>query len=209
MIPQTPTRPRANKTKKDEPRFGTFSTLRIGDLAYLYGHRPDTKAVMLARANVMWVLDRSRYSYWDGKRFQSDISKAAPVLENMKSGAIYRSKLFEPNKGRDWVFIGCSEYDHDKVQIGVSAQPEGPFLITNLIDAFPLKFIAQNFTRCNMFPHPWAFKEEDGQLMITWAEGSSIGNVVAVKVQFAMTMEFGRPTKAMQGKGCCGNCVVS
>lgn len=33
-----------------------------------------------------------------------------------------------------------------------------------------------------MFAHPWAFSEEDGELMISWSEGSMAGKVVAAKV---------------------------
>jgi hypothetical protein len=166
---------------------------------------------MLARVHVRWVLDRSRYSYWDGKGYQGNIAKAKHVMDDVQHGAIYRSKLFEPNKGRDWVFVGCSRFGDSKVLIGVSANLEGPYTTVELMSAFSIAPMPKDSFRYCMYPHPWAFKEEEGELMITWSEGSMIGGVVAVKVQFAMTMDKGRPTTSMEGsiKKRRGLCVIT
>jgi hypothetical protein len=56
---------------------------------------------MLAKVNISLVLDRSRYTYWDGNAYQCDIGKAQQVMEDVHHGAIYHSKLFERDKGRD------------------------------------------------------------------------------------------------------------
>lgn len=166
---------------------------------------------MLAKVNIRWVLDRSRYTYWDGQDYQADLGMAKQVMDDVQHGAIYRSKLFEPNKGRDWVFVGCSRFGDSKVLIGVSANLEGPYTTVELMDTFSIIPMPKNSFRYCMYPHPWAFKEEEGKLMITWSEGSMNGGVVAVRVQFAMTMEKGRPSAGMEDKRreyCC-NCVVS
>jgi hypothetical protein len=166
---------------------------------------------MLAKVNVRWVLDRSRYTYWDGKEYQADIGKAKQVMEDVQHGAMYRSKLFEPNKGRDWVFVGCSRFGDSKVLMGVSANLEGPYTTVELMSAFSIIHMPEDSLRYCMYPHPWAFREEEGELMITWSEGSMNGGVVAVKVQFAMTMDKGRPSASMDEKyqRNCGSCVVS
>jgi hypothetical protein len=165
---------------------------------------------MLARVNTRSVTDRSRYTYWDGKTYQSNLAKAKPVINNMQHGAIYRSKLFEQDKGRDWVFIGCSRFRDSKVRIGVSANLEGPFTIVRLINAAPLFPMPSGSYMYCIYPHPWAFKEEEGQLMITWSEGTPQGNVVAVKLQFGMTMEMGRPSESMKRHNSNheNNCVI-
>jgi hypothetical protein len=165
---------------------------------------------MLARVNIRRVLDRSRYTYWDGKDYQGNIAKAKHIMDDVQHGAIYRSKLFEPNKGRDWVLVG-SRFSDSKVLIGVSANLEGPYTIVELMNTFSIIPMPENSFRYCMYPHPWAFKEEEGELMITWSEGSIMGGVVAVKVQFAMTMDKGRPTASMEGsiKKRRGNCVIT
>lgn len=120
-------------------------------------------------------------------------------MDKVQQGAIYQSKLFEPNKGRDWVFVGCSIFGDSKVLIGVSGNLEGPYTVVELISTFStIPMPRESFTYC-MYPHPWAFKEEEGELMITWSEGSMVGGVLAVKLQFAMTMDKGRPTATLEG----------
>ncbi len=166
---------------------------------------------MLAKVNIRWVLDRSRYTYWDGQEYQADICKAKQIMEDVQHGAIYCSKLFGPNKDHDWVFVGCSRFGDNKVLIGVSANLEGPYQTAELIDTFSIIPMPKVSSRYCIYPHPWAFKEEEGMLLITWSEGSIEGGVVAVKVHFAMTMEKGRPSAGMEGKGrrSCSSCVVS
>jgi hypothetical protein len=197
--------------KDNEPRFGTFSTLTQEDNAYLFGHAHKSWKVMLARVNTRCVLDRSQYMYWDGQKYQADLGKAKAVMDDVQHGAIYRSKLFEPNKGRDWVFIGCSRFGDNKVLIGVSANVEGPYTTVALMHAFPLAPMPEEPFRYCMYPHPWAFKEEKGELMITWSEGSMNGNVVAVKVELAMTMDIGKPSRRMSQEGAYEKtcCVIS
>lgn len=42
-----------------------------------------------AGVNIVCVPDRSRHTERDGKRFQEDVAKAAPILLDMESGVIY------------------------------------------------------------------------------------------------------------------------
>jgi hypothetical protein len=168
-----------------EPAFGTFSTLSIDRTAYLYGHAWNSTEVMLAKVGIDQVLDRSKYKYWDGHKFQSDVARCKPVIENMQHGAIYRSKLFEPGTKREYVFVGCSRFRDNKVAFGASHQPEGPFEMVQLMDTYPLRTMPPGHYMHYVYPHPWAFSEEDGQLMITWSEGGVTGDVIAYKVTFA------------------------
>jgi hypothetical protein len=39
-----------------------------------------------------------------------------------------------------------------------------------------------SYTYC-VYPHPWAFDVEKGDMMITWSSGQAEGHVVAVKVR--------------------------
>lgn len=152
-----------------EPKFGTFSAYLHGHYVYAYGHASESKDVMLARVPAINIRDKSHYEFFDGKTYQSDIERCNPVITNMQHGSIYRSKLFKPNSGKDWVFIGCSTFGDCTVQIGVAPNPEGPWSILNLITA-PLKTPQpdSSFTYC-MYAHPWAYREENGELMITWS----------------------------------------
>jgi hypothetical protein len=96
------------------------------------------------------------------------------------------------------------------VKLGVSPSLEGPFNVVELIDMFPLSSMPEDWSAFCVYPHPWAYEEEDGQIMITWWEGGSEGGVIAVRVQLGMTMEMGEPSRAMQKKSSyLGMCTVS
>jgi hypothetical protein len=173
-----------------EPRFGSFAAVHNHDdgFVYAYGHASDnSKDVMLARVLFQAVQIKVYYEYYDGHKFQTDMSKCKPVFTSMQNGSIYRSKLFEPHSGKDWVFIGCTSVMDNKVQIGVAAKPEGPWDFRVLLVARPrIVGIDQGYSHF-MYAHPWAFDEADGQLMITWSEGREKGKVFAVKVTLAKT----------------------
>lgn len=170
-----------------EPMFGTFTTLRVGNEAFLYGHAsPSDKRVMLAKVDITGndeIMDRTRYLYWDGIKYQPDITLTKPIMDGMQHGAIFRSELFEPGTDRDYVFVGCSINGDNKVIMGTSARPEGPFEVTELMYTYALHFVPVGQYNYCVYPHQWAFDEKQGELMITWSEGGTDGQVVAVKVK--------------------------
>ena len=124
---------------------------------------------MLARVAVKNILQRDHYEYFDGDSYQHDISKSKPIMTGMQHGKIYRSKLFQSNTAKDWVFVGCNAFGDSTVQMGVAPRPEGPWDIQDLMPAPPKeKHEDSIFTYC-MFAHPWAYDESDGEIMITWS----------------------------------------
>ncbi|KAH8809335.1 hypothetical protein F5884DRAFT_795348 [Xylogone sp. PMI_703] len=170
---------------KSEPMFGTFSTHLLNGYVYAYGHGAESREVMLARVPFNKVRDRESYQFWDGRTYQDDISKSASIMSGLQHGSIFRSRLFEPNTGKDWVFIGCNIFADSNVLIGVAPNPEGPWELVKLIPAPPKTPQPDSgFTYC-MYAHPWAYGESKGELMITWSEGGMKGKIVAVKVKFA------------------------
>lgn len=174
-------------------------------MAYLFGHAYGSHDVMLARVKPEYVLERRCYNYWDGRTYQADLARAQPVMKDVGHGAIYKSKLFH-GASRSWVFVGCSNAGNNQVLLGVAPKLEGPFTIRPIMNAFPLQPMPAGSIHYCMYPHPWAYKEEDGELMITWSEGGPTGGVVAVKVQFARTMEVAEPRRIEAKEGDC--CII-
>ncbi|KAI9765870.1 MAG: hypothetical protein M1835_007308 [Candelina submexicana] len=166
----------------DEPRFGIFSSLDEGGHYYLWGHHGTD--ILLARVPHTGVQDRDAYEFWNGGDWVSDWHYAAPVMDHMQHGAIYKSRLFGPGQGTNYIFIGVNSWADSCVMMGVAAQREGPFEFTNLFEAQGIDQ-KEGYKYC-IYPHPWAFKEEEGELMVTWSE-SWPGGVVAAKVKFEMS----------------------
>lgn len=165
-----------------EPKFGTFSALIHENHIYAYGHAANSKHVMLSRVPFDAIRHRERYEFYDGKVFQGVMSNCVPVMTDMQHGNIYQSQLFQPNTGKDWVFVGCNSFADSTVHIGVSPKPEGPWEFQKLIPAPPRTLQPDSsFTYC-MYAHPWAYDEARGELMVSWSEGGMRGKVVAVKI---------------------------
>jgi hypothetical protein len=173
--------------QSSEPRFGTFTALLHENFVYAFGHGPNSKDIMLARVPFPYILEKGRYEYFDGTVYQKHISKCKPVMTSMQHGTIYQSRLFQPNTGKDWVFVGCNAFADSTVHMGVAPKPEGPWDIRKLMPAQPkTRFDDATFTYC-MFAHPWAYDEGKGEFMVTWSEGTMRGRVVAVKVSLVQS----------------------
>ena len=162
----------------DEPRWGTFSTLRENGFNYLWGHH--NEGVYLARVKCLSALDRSMYEYWDGSTYTSDWESSVPVFKNLQHGAIYPTKLFAPEHNINYVFIGVSSFADSCIIMGCAETLEGPYETFTIAKASGIN--GDGYMYC-IYPHPWAFKEEDGELMVTWSEKWP-GGVVAAKLKF-------------------------
>jgi hypothetical protein len=142
---------------------------------------------MLARVLTEWAWSRGHYQYWDGAKFSRHIGQARPVLTDIQHGQIFPSTLFAPMTGRDHIFVGCNSFGDSKVLLGTSRNPEGPFTVAAIADALPLKPMPIGSYSYCVYPHPWAFDESKGDLMVTWSEGGMDGNVVAVVIRLKLT----------------------
>jgi hypothetical protein len=171
--------------KREEPSYGTFTAISLEGYAYLFGHAPNSTDVMLARVPINFVCSRSHYTYWDGIKYQDQPLNARPVMNGVRHGSIYRSGLFSPGTGRDWVFIGETSLGDSQVKMGVSSRLEGPYEMVTLMDTYPLRQLPGAEYRYCVYAHPWAFDEGIGEIMISWCEGTMDGKVVAVKVKLA------------------------
>ena len=163
-----------------EPRWGTFSTLVENGYIYLWGHHHNM--VLLARVRVGLVLSRSAYEFWNGEEYTIDPRSAAPIFMNTQHGGIFRSNLFAPDSGIRYVFIGVSADGDSKINMGCSKTLEGPFEMFKIADARGLT--QDGYTYC-IYPHPWACREEDGDVLVTWSEAWP-GGVVASRLRFQM-----------------------
>ncbi len=172
-----------NITQADEPRWGTFSTLAPGDgYYYLWGHHGAD--VLLARVRTDRTLDKTAYEVWNGSGYGGEVADAKPVLRDFAQGQIYRSNLFAPGQGRDYVLIGVDMSGSSAVVMATAPCLEGPW------EEFVPLFSAPNLEgptgyRYCMYPHPWAYNEADGELLVTWSEHWP-GGVIAAKVKFEM-----------------------
>jgi hypothetical protein len=112
------------------------------------------------------------------------MAQAQPVLVDFQQGAIYPTKLFRPHLGLDYLFLGVRNTADSCVMMSVAQHLEGPWLDWHELFVAPGIDCNEGFKYC-MYPHPWAFKEKDGELMVTWCEHWP-GGVVAGKVKFEM-----------------------
>ncbi|KAI9672372.1 MAG: hypothetical protein M1817_003394 [Caeruleum heppii] len=165
----------------DEPSFGTFSTLLEDGWVYLWGTRAGE--IFLARVRPLYALRRETYEYWNGYGYVADCGAAKPVLKDMQQGAIYRTKLFHWKLGYTHAFIGVNRFGDSKVMMGLATRLEGPYEMFPIADATGINERG-GYMYC-MYPHPWAFKEEDGELMVTWSEHWP-GGVIGAKLKFDM-----------------------
>lgn len=162
-----------------EPRFGTFCSLVHNDRLYLWGDL-DGK-IYLARVSKYKPTSRDSYEFWNGCTYVQDWQRAAPVLEEIQHGAFIHSNIFGTK--RPWVFIGCTKWADSQVMIGAEANLEGPWTLTSLFTASGIHQ-PDKYMYC-MYPHPWAFDEDEGELLVTWSEHWP-GGVVGAKVKLVM-----------------------
>jgi len=168
----------------DKPRVGTFSTIVDGSFIYLYGNfdhgdRPGNN-IVLARVHKDQLEHAHHYTYWNGEEYVSNPDEAVPVFEQMQAGMVFRSKLFGPS--RPFVFVGNNGWVDSKVVIGASASLEGPWETQTVCQATGVKH-KDTIMYC-MYPHLWASKVKEGELMVTWSEQWP-GGVVAAKLKLA------------------------
>lgn len=181
-------RTRTDHDQQNEPKIGSFASYVADDgYTYLWGHGVgSSNEVVLGRVQFASILNRSAYEFWDGNSFQPSIENIKPVFGGWQHATIWKSDLFQPGTGRDWVFIGCSSFADSTIYMMTAPNPWGPFSEPQKleIDASPSKEpMRAIFTYC-MYAHPWAFDERNGELMITWCEGGLLGHVRVVKATF-------------------------
>ena len=136
---------------------------------------------MLARVRPLQALRPDMYEYWDGHEYSLERSVACPVLRDMQQGAFYRTNLFHPGLGIKYIFVGVSNKGDSVINMGCSKTLEGPY---ELFEVAHAEGVTQGGYMYCIYPHPWAFNEEEGQLMVTWSEPWP-GGVVAAKLEFA------------------------
>lgn len=130
------------------------------------------------------ALRRSAYTFWDGYRYEEDITQAAPVMKDIEHGAVFQSELFGQQK--PWVFVGNNRLDKCHVVVGAAPSLEGPWEnMTAVHEANGLTVVdkAVNF----VYPHEWALRDRNDELLITWSEGRP-GGVVGARFRFGMGM---------------------
>lgn len=163
----------------EEPRFGTFCSLVYNDRVYLWGDL-DGK-IYLARVSKYKPTSRDSYEFWDGFGYVREWQRAIPVLRDIQHGAFVHSHIF--GSDRPWIFVGCTKWADNQVMIGAECRLEGPWTLTPLFTASGIHQ-PDNYMYC-MYPHPWAFNEEEGELLVSWSEHWP-GGVVGAKVKLAM-----------------------
>jgi len=91
-----------------------------------------------------------------------------------------RSTLFGSSK--PFVFVGNNGWGDSNVVIGASASLEGPWETQTVCRAEGINY-KKTMMYC-MYPHLWASKVEEGELMVTWSEQWP-GGVVAAELKLA------------------------
>lgn len=144
-----------------------------------YGDRPGHN-IVLARVHKHNIEHPHHYTYWNGTEYVSDPNEAATIFEKMQAGMVFHSKLF--GSAKPFVFVGNNGWGDSKVVMGASASLEGPWETMTVCQATGLNY-KETRMYC-MYPHFWASKIEEGELMVTWSEQWP-GGVVAAKLKLA------------------------
>ncbi|ESZ92390.1 hypothetical protein SBOR_7245 [Sclerotinia borealis F-4128] len=181
-----------------EPRLGTFSVLSDGKYLYAYGHKGgdhnEDYDVVLGRVPLELANARACWEYWGGERgWAKNHIFSWPILKNYLHGQIFNTKLFGEASPYRFGLVGCTRTGDSKLMFGRAVNPWGPFEIVELMKAYPMGHIQRFAYTAHMFAHPWAFSENKGDLMVTWSEGGSAGNIVAVKIRFEQGIGRAQP----------------
>jgi hypothetical protein len=165
----------------DEPRVGVFSAVAYQRNFYLWGHRGDD--IVLARVRDDVVHNKDAYLFWDGDRYVEDFRRAAPVLRSYQHGQFFRSNFFGPSL--PWVFVGCTSFGDSKVMMAAAANLEGPWADMTAVCTGRGINITNGYIYC-VYPHPWVFGDDTGELFVTWSEQWP-GGVIGAKLKFEMS----------------------
>jgi len=156
----------------EEPRVGSLSSILEGDYLYSWGHYGT--GVLLARVPRRKPFDRRAHTFWNGDEYVEDWRAAKAVMVDVQEGAVMKSKLF--GAGKEWVFVGGSQWAEGRVMVGAAASIEGPWEMTEVC--------ARAGVDC-IYPHQWVYEEMNGELMVSWREGRP-GRVLAGKLKLEM-----------------------
>ncbi|KMP04603.1 hypothetical protein CIHG_08220 [Coccidioides immitis H538.4] len=164
---------------EQEPAFGTFCAVRYATWYYLWGQRGEH--IYLARVGIWYAIQRELYEFWNGRTFTHDMDAMEPVLTGYSSGSFFRTNLF--GHRYNWGFLGTDMSENPSIITGYANRAAGPYQMTRVVD-FRALSPAYHGSNC-VYAHPWAFKEGDGQLMITWYE-DKLSTIIAAKLQLNM-----------------------
>ncbi|KAI9861383.1 MAG: hypothetical protein M1813_005280 [Trichoglossum hirsutum] len=178
----------------DEIHWGAFSALLDDDgYIYLYGNHNFEIYIGRVRARhpeIKGAYARSAYEYFDGEKFSKDLSCVKPIMSGYAQGGVFKSKLFHPSHNANYFFVGCNNFADSKIIMGWAGTPQGPWEFTHIADAVDVG--GPEGYKYTMYPHPWAFEESQGELMVTWSEHWP-GGVVAAKLVFEMEDKLHSP----------------
>ena len=165
--------------KKGEPSFGTFCAVEDNMWYYTFGKQGEN--VYLARVSKQTPITPRLYQTWDGHQFSEYRERITPVFSGYSHGTVFRTSLF--GGLYKWAFIGLSSRGERTVDIGLAENIWGPYKMSEIIN--PRMLPEGHEMTSSLFVHTWAFKEDMGQLMITWNDGNT-GKIVGARLQFAM-----------------------
>jgi hypothetical protein len=104
-----------------------YGTRNTGE-AYVYGHELYVSRVPAARAT-----DGSAMQFWDGKRWQRDMSRSAPLIGAVDG--VSQMLSVDVVDGRFVAYSKLGGDPNDQAAIWVSDAPTGPFTVRPVLDA--------------------------------------------------------------------------
>ena len=161
----------------NEPRIGSFSTLRHDDHVYLWSDQDGQ--IILARVDHLETAFPHRYEYWSGNDWVPRWQDAQPVLHDVQHGAIIHTEMF--GKDKPFLFVGVNNQGDSMVQIGAAAEVQGPFNLMAICKATGIDH-DEKYKYC-IYPHLFASNVPKRELIVTWSEHWP-GGVIAAKLKF-------------------------
>ena len=128
---------------------------------YVYGIRGINKELLVARVKDTEFEDFSKWRYWDGMDWNTDINKSAAVLDNI-------SNEMSVSYMADGRVIAAFQMRNDATAVAISAgqTPRGPFQPAKKVWQTPEAFDDLDFYTYNAKAHPHLSKP--GELLISY-----------------------------------------
>lgn len=168
------------------PQFGQNAVVKDDDWIYAIGSIKDHQNGM-ARVKVgSDPSKRKNYQYWGKKGWMDELKNnddLAPILPSLGQGQVVKMPGHGPH-GMSLMAVSCEKWPTGQVMVAWADKMTGPWYSHGLGEA-PKHWPDKTNLRYAMFPHPWAFDWNKGELLVTYSDdGQMGGSVIALRIKF-------------------------
>lgn len=179
------------------PQFGNIACVADDGWVYCIGGMKGGNA--MARARHGSDLSKgSSYQFWcnpgEWRDSQPPREELKPILGCLGQGQVMKLPGHGPN-GKSWMVLCCEKWPTGKIIVGWADRIEGPWDWKSMGEC--PKHWDGTTMRYAMFPHPWAYDWNKGELAYTWSDNGQMGGAVFLG---KITFEVEEPPKKEEDK---------